>query len=104
MLYIELSTLQMNVFIECGCDVLGTNRTAGPCDRNTGQCPCLDNVVGRRCDMCRENHWKIAIGDGCEPCDCDEFGSLAPQCNLVSLQRAHNVTIGLIVHLCFFFF
>ncbi|GLV46313.1 LanB1 [Carabus blaptoides fortunei] len=75
-----------DVCTECGCDFLGTNRTAGPCDRNTGQCPCLDNVVGRRCDMCRDNHWKIAIGDGCDPCDCDEFGSLAPQCNLFDGQ------------------
>lgn len=71
-------------FLECVCNILGTNRTAGPCDRNTGQCHCLKNVIGKQCDVCEDNHWKIASGEGCEACDCDEVGSLAPQCNSVS--------------------
>ncbi|KRX40478.1 Laminin subunit beta-1 [Trichinella murrelli] len=59
---------------KCVCNILGTDITAGPCDRITGQCPCLPNVVGRECDACASGHWKIASGRGCESCDCDEQG------------------------------
>lgn len=67
--------------IACVCNVLGTNQTVGSCDRTTGQCPCLPNVVGLSCDDCKPNHWKIASGQGCEACDCDPTGSDETQCN-----------------------
>ncbi|XP_021926605.1 laminin subunit beta-1 isoform X2 [Zootermopsis nevadensis] len=66
---------------ECTCNLLGTDAEAGPCDRNTGQCSCRPNVIGLNCDQCKENHWKIASGMGCEACDCDPVGSGAEQCN-----------------------
>lgn len=66
---------------QCDCDVLGTDSTIAHCDRYSGQCPCLKNVEGIRCDTCKTNHWKIASGDGCEPCGCDKIGSLDEQCN-----------------------
>ncbi|XP_026326893.1 laminin subunit beta-1 isoform X2 [Hyposmocoma kahamanoa] len=66
---------------KCSCSVLGTNFALGNCDGVTGQCPCLQNVTGVNCDQCIENHWRIALGEGCEPCDCDPIGSVSPQCN-----------------------
>ncbi|XP_075218526.1 laminin subunit beta-1-like [Lycorma delicatula] len=66
---------------ECVCDILGTDAKAGPCDRITGQCPCLPNVIGQECDECKPNHWKIASGTGCEPCNCDKVGSTSEPCN-----------------------
>ncbi|XP_065226755.1 laminin subunit beta-1 [Planococcus citri] len=66
---------------ECVCDLLGTDRKQGPCDKFTGQCPCLPNVTGLRCDECIKNHWKIASGEGCEACACDPIGSKSEQCN-----------------------
>lgn len=69
---------------ECKCDILGTNGTLKYCDRQTGQCPCLSNVMGLDCDQCTENHWKIASGEGCEHCACDEIGAESEQCNSVS--------------------
>lgn len=65
----------------CDCDLLGTNSTILHCDRYTGQCPCLQNVMGMRCDSCADNHWKIARGDGCDACDCDPVGAVSNQCN-----------------------
>uniref|UniRef100_T1GDC8 Laminin EGF-like domain-containing protein n=1 Tax=Megaselia scalaris TaxID=36166 RepID=T1GDC8_MEGSC len=65
----------------CECELLGTNSTIKYCDRFTGHCPCLPNVIGMTCDSCIENHWKIASGEGCEHCDCDPTGSLREQCN-----------------------
>uniref|UniRef100_W4VRM4 Putative laminin n=1 Tax=Corethrella appendiculata TaxID=1370023 RepID=W4VRM4_9DIPT len=65
----------------CDCDVLGTDSSILFCDRYTGQCPCLKNVQGQRCDECIANHWKIASGVGCEECGCDPVGSYNEQCN-----------------------
>ena len=62
---------------DCMCDVLGTDASAGPCDHRTGQCPCLPHVVGSLCDTCEENHWRIASGKGCDPCECDAVGSIS---------------------------
>lgn len=72
------------LFLACECDVLGTNGTIKHCDRYNGQCPCLPNVDGTRCDECAKNHWKIASGEGCEACNCDEVGARSEQCNAVS--------------------
>ncbi|CAK9826445.1 Laminin subunit beta-1 [Anthophora retusa] len=66
---------------DCQCDVLGTDRNAGPCDHRTGQCPCLPYVIGFFCESCEENHWRIASGQGCDPCECDVVGSLSDSCN-----------------------
>lgn len=66
---------------ECVCHLLGTNSSAGHCDPSSGQCHCLPNVSGLRCDACIANHWKIASGEGCDPCACDPLGSLSSQCN-----------------------
>ncbi|XP_019880916.2 laminin subunit beta-1 isoform X2 [Aethina tumida] len=65
----------------CQCFILGSNATAGACNPEGGQCNCYPNVAGITCDECIEFHWKIASGEGCEPCDCDPQGSLSPQCN-----------------------
>lgn len=68
----------------CVCDMLGTDPNARDCDPSSGQCHCLPNVTGLNCDSCIENHWKIASGEGCEPCACDPLGSESAQCNIVS--------------------
>lgn len=60
------------------------------CDRYTGQCECLPHVVGARCDQCEANYWKIASGEGCEACNCDEVGAYSEQCNPVSLVFFSN--------------
>uniref|UniRef100_A0A0N5AN25 Laminin subunit beta-1 n=1 Tax=Syphacia muris TaxID=451379 RepID=A0A0N5AN25_9BILA len=73
----------------CVCNKLGTNRTAGACDRVTGQCVCLPNVQGKQCDSCAPYHYNLASGQGCEPCNCDPTGVVSRhdgtpelQCNL----------------------
>jgi len=63
------------------CDFLGSQSRV--CNSTTGQCPCLPNVIGLTCDECKPNHWKIASGNGCEPCNCDPVGSVSEQCNQV---------------------
>lgn len=71
---------------ECACDELGTDRERFACDRITGRCNCLPNVQGEHCSECIENHWKIAMGVGCEPCACDNVGSTGESCDLYEGQ------------------
>lgn len=75
--------------VECICNELGVDPQGGNCDRVTGQCPCLPNVIGQRCDGCAVNHWNLASGQGCQACDCDPEGSLAAQCYEVP-QKVHS--------------
>ncbi|XP_033106488.1 laminin subunit beta-1-like [Anneissia japonica] len=78
---------------KCSCSFLGTDTTVcdfenncGVCNRVTGQCPCLPNVLGRQCDTCEENYWRLASGMGCEACNCCPQGSVSLQCNEFSGQ------------------
>lgn len=64
----------------CDCNVLGSRQDM-PCEEESGRCLCLPHVVGPRCDQCAPLHWKLASGQGCEPCACDPHNSLSPQCN-----------------------
>lgn len=66
---------------DCMCDPLGTDPLAGPCNNIDGQCPCLPHVIGKLCDKCEDNHWRIASNQGCDPCNCDPIGSKSDDCN-----------------------
>ncbi|XP_052278966.1 laminin subunit beta-1-like [Dreissena polymorpha] len=72
--------------IECICNQIGTNLSAGFCNRDTGQCPCLPNVVGKRCDMSAPGFWNMTPGNGSIGCLCDPDGSFGIECNEVTGQ------------------
>ncbi|XP_063445068.1 laminin subunit beta-1-like [Mytilus trossulus] len=66
---------------QCICDPYGTDPTGGDCDRVTGQCPCLPNVIGQQCDSCAAGFWNITSQVGCSSCGCDMPGSTRVECN-----------------------
>uniref|UniRef100_A0A7N6BW38 Laminin, beta 2 (laminin S) n=1 Tax=Anabas testudineus TaxID=64144 RepID=A0A7N6BW38_ANATE len=74
-------------YTECTCNFLGTERSQCMeredcvCQRVTGQCQCLPNVIGLTCDHCAPNHWNLASGRGCETCGCDPNNSVTSSCN-----------------------
>nr|XP_020636311.1 laminin subunit beta-3 [Pogona vitticeps]XP_020636312.1 laminin subunit beta-3 [Pogona vitticeps]XP_020636313.1 laminin subunit beta-3 [Pogona vitticeps] len=78
--FTQLTNLNPQGCRDCACSILGT-RSNMPCDDETGRCFCLPNVVGAKCDACAVNHWKIASGEGCQPCNCNPQNSLGLQCN-----------------------
>ena len=49
----------------CICNQEGTVEEGGSlkCD-NYGQCPCLTNIVGTKCDKCIENHFSFPECEG----------------------------------------
>lgn len=54
------------------------------CQGTSGQCLCRPNVIGRRCDQCKEGYWNIDSQNGCEPCNCDKIGSKNSTCDQYS--------------------
>ncbi|XP_063411226.1 laminin subunit beta-1-like [Mytilus trossulus] len=66
---------------QCICDPYGTDPTGGDCDRVTGQCPCLPNVIGQQCGSCAAGFWNITSQMGCSSCGCDMPGSTREECN-----------------------
>ncbi|XP_070802691.1 laminin subunit beta-1 [Pituophis catenifer annectens] len=72
---------------KCVCNYLGTVRHRCnssencDCEKETGQCQCLPNVVGQNCDHCAPNTWKLSSGTGCETCACNPEHSFGPSCN-----------------------
>ena len=41
--------------IPCDCDVNGTEGDI--CHVNGGQCPCKENYIGKKCDMCQRGYY-----------------------------------------------
>uniref|UniRef100_A0AAY4EAZ9 Laminin subunit beta 2 n=1 Tax=Denticeps clupeoides TaxID=299321 RepID=A0AAY4EAZ9_9TELE len=72
---------------KCTCNFLGTEqrqcmeRDNCLCQRATGQCQCLPNIMGLTCDHCAPNYWNLASGRGCEPCGCDPNNAYTSTCN-----------------------
>uniref|UniRef100_A0A8D2KYR6 Laminin subunit beta 3 n=1 Tax=Varanus komodoensis TaxID=61221 RepID=A0A8D2KYR6_VARKO len=91
--YTQLTNSNPQGCRDCGCSILGSRRNM-PCDDETGRCFCLLNVVGDKCDKCAVNHWKIASGQGCHPCNCDPENSLSLQCNQFTGQCPCRVGYG----------
>ncbi|XP_040008988.1 laminin subunit beta-1 isoform X2 [Xiphias gladius] len=75
----------------CTCVAAGTVHSACSdghchCDRQTGACPCRENVAGHNCDQCAPNHWNYGQDRGCEPCRCDPQHALGAHCNMFTGQ------------------
>uniref|UniRef100_A0A671XHD0 Basement membrane-specific heparan sulfate proteoglycan core protein n=1 Tax=Sparus aurata TaxID=8175 RepID=A0A671XHD0_SPAAU len=59
----------------CQCHTNGS--VSEVCNKETGQCQCRENVVGRQCDECM-----VSIFDRlCVPCHCNSFGSKSFDCD-----------------------
>ncbi|XP_060707105.1 laminin subunit alpha-2 isoform X2 [Hemiscyllium ocellatum] len=63
----------------CDCHVNGS--VAELCDKQTGQCQCKHNVVGRQCDHCLPNCWWDHEKKVCMPCLCSPIGSMSLRCD-----------------------
>uniref|UniRef100_A0A8C4QD94 Laminin subunit alpha-5 n=1 Tax=Eptatretus burgeri TaxID=7764 RepID=A0A8C4QD94_EPTBU len=63
----------------CKCEPLGLiGPSAGPCDVETGQCRCKENVDGRRCDRCLPGFHGFP---NCLPCSCHRPGVMQTYCD-----------------------
>ncbi|XP_042902115.1 laminin subunit gamma-1 [Parasteatoda tepidariorum] len=96
--YGDALTLPKGGCKRCICYLPGTiesERSSNPCELTGGQCRCKANVVGRKCDKCRNGFWNIDSGQGCVACDCDRIGSYNQTCDLRSGQcHCHPGVVG----------
>ncbi|XP_069035717.1 laminin subunit alpha-5 isoform X1 [Lepisosteus oculatus] len=69
---------------ECNCSRPGiSGLTDDGCDRESGQCRCKTNIIGRRCDHCAPGFYGYP---NCRPCDCSEAGTESGICDSVTGQ------------------
>lgn len=61
----SLSTKYNHGTLPCHCDIEGSS--SFECEKFGGQCPCRENVVGRRCDSCKTGYFGFP---SCQPCNC----------------------------------
>lgn len=68
----------------CDCDPAGSFG-GGECETlnqggtdQAGRCICKANVVGRRCDRCKDGYWNLleSNSNGCQSCKCDKRGTV----------------------------
>ncbi|XP_044024751.1 laminin subunit alpha-2 isoform X3 [Siniperca chuatsi] len=64
----------------CQCHTNGS--VSEVCNKETGQCQCRGNVVGRQCDECMPNCWWDAERQECMPCRCSPHGSISQRCDV----------------------
>ncbi|XP_051266055.1 laminin subunit alpha-2 isoform X2 [Dicentrarchus labrax] len=64
----------------CQCHTNGS--VSEVCNKETGQCQCRENVVGRQCDECMPNCWWDAERQECMPCRCSPHGSISQRCDV----------------------
>ncbi len=65
--------------LACGCNPTGSESSV--CDTTIGQCSCLPNVSGMRCDQCQLGFYGLDTPSGCMACNCDPVGSMGEQCD-----------------------
>ncbi|XP_029984754.1 laminin subunit alpha-2 isoform X3 [Sphaeramia orbicularis] len=76
----------------CQCHINGS--VSEVCNKETGQCPCRENVVGRQCDECTPQTHGITTGGVCEPCHCNSFGSKSFDCDETGQCRCQPGVTG----------
>uniref|UniRef100_A0AAR2J0D6 Basement membrane-specific heparan sulfate proteoglycan core protein n=1 Tax=Pygocentrus nattereri TaxID=42514 RepID=A0AAR2J0D6_PYGNA len=62
----------------CECNTNGS--VSEVCNKQSGQCECQQNVIGRQCDECMPETY-LQAGRGCVPCHCNSFGSKSFDCS-----------------------
>nr|XP_047132108.1 usherin isoform X3 [Hydra vulgaris] len=87
--YFQLSATNLEGCTQCNCDTAGTVSGQITCHISSGQCVCKQNVIGVTCSKCQKGYYGLSSLNplGCYPCNCNPFGSLAPdECNSLTGQ------------------
>uniref|UniRef100_A0A3P8SHG9 Laminin subunit alpha 2 n=1 Tax=Amphiprion percula TaxID=161767 RepID=A0A3P8SHG9_AMPPE len=73
----------------CQCHTNGS--VSEVCNKETGQCQCRENVVGRQCDECMVSFLTNVL---CVPCHCNSFGSKSFDCDETGQCRCQPGVTG----------
>lgn len=70
----SLTTHYNNGALPCHCIREGTK--SFECAKFGGQCPCKDNIIGRRCEICKTGFYGYP---NCKPCNCPSTAICEPE-------------------------
>lgn len=84
-IYILLTPFCIHFFVACACNRTGS--TSEFCHDTTGQCQCLPQLVGRKCDSCPVNYYDFP---NCKPCQCSGHSSTCDAKTGVCTNCDHN--------------
>ncbi|XP_031783644.1 laminin subunit alpha [Nasonia vitripennis] len=70
----SLTTNYNSGALPCSCDIDGTR--SFECEKFGGQCPCKDNIIGRRCNICKTGYFGFP---NCRPCNCPSAAICEPE-------------------------
>ncbi|XP_022095830.1 laminin subunit alpha-like [Acanthaster planci] len=85
--FYDLTDANSNGCLSCNCFTAGTVSASNICSKDaTGQCPCKNFTIGRRCNQCMDGYYGLAADnpEGCSACSCDAGGALSATCDKVS--------------------
>ena len=46
------------MFVACQCKKEGTEDLLNVCDKTTGDCRCKPNIMGAKCDICKDGYYE----------------------------------------------
>lgn len=69
----SLTTKYNHGTLPCHCDFEGSK--SFECAQFGGQCPCQNNVIGRRCDTCKTGYFGFP---NCQSCNCSSTALCDP--------------------------
>lgn len=81
----SLTSNYNNDVLYCDCDAEGS--TNFECDKFGGQCPCLPNIIGRRCEICKTGFYGFP---NCKPCNCPSAAFCEPETGLYHFVHSSN--------------
>ena len=67
------------MLLACFCDEDGSQSLQ--CDRDTGKCPCKENIVDDKCKECKIEHYDFP---DCKECKCNPEGATDNYCNVIT--------------------
>ena len=67
------------MLLACSCDEDGSQSLQ--CDRDTGKCPCKENIVDDKCKECKNEHYDFP---DCKECKCNPEGATDNYCNVIT--------------------
>lgn len=70
----SLTTDYNNGALDCHCVAEGSR--SFKCAQFGGQCPCKDNIIGRRCEICKTGFYGYP---NCKPCNCPSTAYCQPE-------------------------
>ena len=61
----KIDSLDVHIFnyLECSCDITGTINNSIECEKNDGQCKCIETRTGLKCKSCKIGYFNSDLSN-----------------------------------------